>query len=249
MKAYIFLIAILFSAIPLKASVIETRYVEDVLPFIDEETWFLVDLDNCLFEAAQALGHANWFYDLVQQKMGQGMTREEALNAVYPDWIRTQNICPVKLIEEQFATVLRSLQEKGVAVMGCTHRQPSVAEATFRQVKSLGVDFCQSAPLFQAESAIPSQTPTLYSQGILFVGDYNRKIDIFKSFLFLSGQKPKKVVFIDDKLKNVEELEELTQLGIEYQGIHYRAIEYAKPIYSPEAAALQFKLFNETAGR
>ncbi len=40
---------------------IEAKNIEDVIPLIDNETWFLVDPDNCMFEGAQALGHANWF--------------------------------------------------------------------------------------------------------------------------------------------------------------------------------------------
>ena len=39
--------------------IIETNTIENVLPLIDEETWFLVDLDNTLFQAKQALGHVN----------------------------------------------------------------------------------------------------------------------------------------------------------------------------------------------
>ncbi len=245
MRASIFLITLLFSWAQLKAAIIETRHVEDVLPFIDEETWFLVDLDNCMFEAVQALGHANWFYGQIQQKMRLGMTQEDAIREAYPDWIKTQNICQVKPVEENFVRILSSLQDKGIIIMGCTHRQPSVVDATFRQVRSLGFDFSKSSPYSQNEVIIPSQTPVLYSQGILFVGDYNKKIDIFKSFLSLIGQKPKKVVFIDDKLKNVVELEELSKLGIEYQGIHYTAIEHTKPVYVSEIAEFQQKFLSQ----
>ena len=46
------------------------------------------------------------------------------------------------------------------------------------------------------------------------------------------NQNPKKIVFIDDKRKNVEELEALTKYGIEYIGVHYTAIEYAEPFLS-----------------
>lgn len=45
------------------AKIIETAHIADAIPYIDEETWFLVDLDNTMFESKQALGHANWFYD------------------------------------------------------------------------------------------------------------------------------------------------------------------------------------------
>jgi hypothetical protein len=45
-----------FASLQMEAKIIETRYIEDVIPLIDEDTWFLVDLDNCLFEGSQALG-------------------------------------------------------------------------------------------------------------------------------------------------------------------------------------------------
>jgi len=70
-----------------EAKIIETRHIEDVIPLIDHETLFLVDLDNCMFEGAQALGHANWFYDELQQRMQKGMSREEAIEINLPSLI------------------------------------------------------------------------------------------------------------------------------------------------------------------
>lgn len=63
---------LLFCLSSLEAKIIETNHINNVLPLIDEDTWFLVDLDNCMFEAAQALGHASWFYDEVWQRMQKG---------------------------------------------------------------------------------------------------------------------------------------------------------------------------------
>ena len=63
----------------MEAKIIETRFIEDVIPLVDQETWLLVDLDNCMFEGATALGHANWFYDELQRRMQKGMSREEAI--------------------------------------------------------------------------------------------------------------------------------------------------------------------------
>ena len=92
---------------------------------------------------------------------------------------------------------------------------------------------------------IPASTPTLYLQGILFVGDYNKKGDVFLPFLSIIKQFPKKVVFIDDKRKNVEELEQtLTKYGIDYVGIYYTAIEQSKSIYSRELADFQYKFLD-----
>lgn len=234
---------LLFCLTSLEAKVIETKHIEDVLPLIDEDTWFLVDLDNCMFQGAQALGHANWFYDQLQQRMEKGMSREEAISDVYPHWIKTQRVCKVKPLEESFVPTLLLLQNKGVTIMGLTHRQPSVADSTVRQVNSLGFDFSATAPSKDSFS-IPAKTPTLYFQGILFVGDYNKKIDIFEPFLSTIKKNPRKIVFIDDKRKNVEELDVLTKYGIEYIGVHYTAIEDSKPVYMREVAEFQYKFLD-----
>jgi Protein of unknown function (DUF2608) len=228
----------------LEAKIIETKHIEDVLPLIDENTWFLVDLDNCMFQGAQALGHANWFYDELQQRMQKGMSREEAISDAYPHWIKTQRICRVMPLEDNFVPTLLLLQSKGITIMGLTHRQPSVLDSTARQVNSLGFDFSLTAPSKDSFS-IPAKTATLYHQGILFVGDYNKKIDVFEPFLSIIKKSPKKIVFIDDKRKNVEELETLIKHGIEYIGVYYRAIEDAKSVYLREVAEFQYKFFDK----
>lgn len=129
------------SSVAIEAKIIETQFIDDVVPLIDKDTWFLVDLDNCMFEGAQALGHANWFYDELQQRMQKGMGREEAIRDAYPIWIKTQKLCKVKPLETNFVPALVTLQAKGVVIMGLTHRQPSVADSTIQQVNSLGFDF------------------------------------------------------------------------------------------------------------
>lgn len=232
------------TSLEIEAKILETKHVEDVLPLIDENTWFLVDLDNCMFQGAQALGHANWFYDQLQKRLEKGMSREEAIADAYPDWVKTQKVCNVKPLEENFVPLLLMLQSKNITIMGLTHRQPSVADSTARQVSSLGFDFLTTAPS-KDSFVVPAKTPTLYFQGILFVGDYNKKIDIFEPFLSLIKKNPKKIVFIDDKRKNVEELEGLTKCGIEYIGVHYTAIEDSKPVYFPDVAEFQYKFLDQ----
>lgn len=233
---------ICFIAFNVNAEIIETRYIDDVLPLIDEETWFLIDLDNCMFEGTEALGHANWFYDELGKRMSAGLTREDAIADFYPHWIKTQEVSNVKPLEDHFVSGLLTLQSKGITIMGLTHRQPPIAHSTVRQVKSLGFDFFKTAP-FKKCFSLPAKTPTLYIRGILFVGDYNRKIDVFETFLFMIKKTPSKVVFIDDKRKNVEELEAITKHGIVYTGVHYTAIDYAHPIYDPEIAYIQSVFF------
>ena len=105
------LLILAFSGIGV-AKVIETRTIEDVVPLIDEETWFLVDLDNTLFETAQAFGHTNWFYDEIEQRMNQGVSRDEAITEIYPLWLKIQERSNVQLLRGElrlyFANVAKS---------------------------------------------------------------------------------------------------------------------------------------------
>lgn len=90
------------ASLKIEARILETKYIEEILPLIDEDAWLLVDLDNCMFQGAQALGHANWFYDELHQRMQKGMSREEAIADAYPVWIKTQKVCKVKALRRKF---------------------------------------------------------------------------------------------------------------------------------------------------
>lgn len=228
-----------------EAKIIETITIENIIPLIDENTWLLVDLDNTMFEGKQALGHTEWFYDKAHEKMRNGMTLEEATRECYPEWIEVQKVCPVKPVEAAFIPELIHLRQRNIIMMGLTHRQPSLAESTIRQLASLEWSFLDSAPLKQT-FVVPSETPTIYTQGILFTGEYNKKGETFVRFLSLINQKPKKIVFIDDKRSHVEEVERaLMQQNIEYIGIHYTAIEHVEKVYFPEIAEFQKKFLNK----
>jgi len=225
--------------------IVETSHIADVLQYIDEDTWLLVDLDNTLFEAQQAFGHANWFYDEMKKKLQNGLSQEEAIRDIAPIWTRAQQICSVKPLEEDFIPTLISLQNRGIIIMGLTHRQPAVAEATIRQIASLGFDFLKTAP-HKDSLVIPAKGPTLYVKGVLFVNDCHEKGDVFIPFLSMINQVPQKIVFVDDKRKNVEELEQTTSKhDIEYVGVYYTAIERVTPVYSRKIAEFQHKFLDK----
>lgn len=228
-----------------EARIIETAHVADAIQFIDEDTWFLVDLDNTLFEGKQALGHTEWFYDKAYQMMKNGMTLDEATRECYPEWIEVQKVCSVKPVEESFIPALIKLQQCGVVVMGLTHRQPSISDSTIRQINSLGFSFTSTSPTLNVFS-VPSTTPTLFTQGVLFTGEFNKKGETFIGFLSLINKTPEKVVFIDDKRKHVEEVESaLAHLGIDCVGIHYTAINHVEKVYFPEIADFQYKFLKK----
>ena len=85
------------------ATIYETHTIETILPYVDETTWVIVDLDNTTFEGRQALGHTDWFYDKAHALMREeGLTLDEATRQCYPKWIEIQKFCPVKPVEDIF---------------------------------------------------------------------------------------------------------------------------------------------------
>ncbi len=243
LKIFAYLI-LFFLPIVARATIVETTTIEAVIPLIDEETWVVVDLDNTTFEGKQAFGHTEWFYDKAYAIMEEGLTLDEATRICYPEWIEIQKKCPVKPVEPAFIHALGMFQERGNIVMALTHRQPSLAEATLRQINSLDLDFQLTAP--EPDTlVVPSDTPTLYIEGVLFTGEYNKKGEIFVRFLSMINKKPKKVLFIDDKRSHVEDVKRaLTNENIDYIGVHYTANNHVEKVYSRELAELQRKYFN-----
>jgi hypothetical protein len=222
------------------------KSIKEIKEKWDEKCWVLVDLDNCLFEAQQALGHADWFYDLVKDRMNKGMTKDEAIMDAYPLWIKTQSICEVRPIEPDFISLIKDLQNKEIVVIGLTHRQPSIINSTIRQVFSLSIDFTKTAPKINEPFEVNINGPSLFKKGVLFVGDYNKKSDVLLKFFEKTSVMPSKIVFFDDKRSNVEDLSPmLDKLGIDYLGVHYTGIRNKPSVYRKEIADLQYNLLDK----
>lgn len=137
------------------------------------------------------------------------------------------------------------MQHQGIVIMGLTHRQPSLVDSTLRQLASLSWSFQPTAPVKDIV-VVPAATPTMYKEGVLFTGEYNKKGEIFARFLSIIGQKPKKIVFVDDKRSHVEDVERAVKaLDISYVGVHYRACEHVKKVYDPALAEFQKKFMKQ----
>ncbi len=217
----------------LNARIIESSSIDEAVTHFMPEAWIMVDLDHTLFQAKQSEGHLFWIYNELDKHLEMGMTREEAITAIYPSWIESQKQCPVETLEASFVPHLLALQRKGAIVMGFTQRPPEIAESTAEQVLSLGINFLSTAPS-QETFFLPFRHSALYSNGILFASDYNTKGEVLSPFFKRINKIPAKVVMIDDKRKNLEDIEAvLAELKVEYLGIHYTAIQHVKSNYTP----------------
>lgn len=230
-----------------EAKIIETSSFSDVIPLVDENTWLVLDLDHTIYEGKEALGHSDWISNIIDKKVEEeGLTLQESIDISYPEWIQAKKRSSVKPVEEGFIRALLDIQKSNIVIMGLTQQRPDLAPVTIRDLFSLDWSFLPTAPSSNTFN-IPTIRPVTYTEGILFVGDYNKKGETFCKFLAIIGQKPLKIVFMDDKRKHVEEMEQAcNEQGIDYIGIHYTAINFSEKVYYPEIAELQRKLMYQT---
>lgn len=152
---------------------------------------------------------------------------------------------PSQVIEADSATVLGDLQKQNVRLIALTAAltrsfpEGNIPELRFAELSRHGFDFSTAFPecediLFDGLPACHSSYPRYYKGVFCSNGDYNRhdtatsKGKALCAFLNHIGWKPTKIVFMDDKLYNVEEMERTLHAfdpSIEFQGLHYTGAE------------------------
>ena len=203
----------------LRAEIIQTNRMEDVLPFVDENTWVLFDIDDTLVESKLQVGRAKWFFYEVKKLVDERHNLESAILELCPEWIRVQEVCPIRPPELQIPNIVCEIQESAGAVLGVTARHPPISAATLKQLAYIGINFTFIAPECPKLEVKP---PIHWEEGVLFLTDFNRKGEIFREWLEYSHFHSKKIILIDDSKENLIQMEEeMAKLGMPFTGFHY----------------------------
>ncbi len=176
------------------------------------------DVDDTLIYYPYHLGRDQWFKETWEATDGDRKAIEDfhRLAGLLAEHL---DVAPV---DPENRDVIRRLQKQGCEVLAITARQkihPGIdnwMEKTHSQVQSVGIDL-----------------PILFT-------DRGPKGPV------ILAQSPSLVVLIDDRLSELQEVEEtLLDAGIPFLGIHYRVME--KVPYDPEIAALELCALMEEA--
>ena len=241
---------LLFAAIislQLHAKIIEIGNFRNVLPHIDGETLLILDLDNTIMEPEDYLGSDQWFTALLSHFMeNEKMGIHQALAIVVPKYNEAHKTATVKPVEQTTIEVISKLQNKNVAIMGMTARGDDCIPFALKQLKSINVDLEKTCVYKNRIPKLNLPHASEYKSGVLFC-TCNSKGDALVEFLNevkKSNPKfvnPKKIVFIDDKEKNVKAIEDAAnKLGIKFTGIRYgfldekvKAVELTADMLAP----------------
>ena len=115
--------------------------------------------------------------------------------------------------------LIHQLQKENICVLALTKRKTSDnAEITALQLKKIGVDFT-SCPLTSKKVSLTP--PASFHQGIIATGGTN-KGTVLTEFLKKTESSFSKIILIDDKLKNLYDVDEaLKKMNIDFTGIRY----------------------------
>ena len=231
--------------LPYRGKIIETDKIIDILEYASPKTFFIFDVNDTLMMTSSCLGSDIWAHKTVSDGVKRGMTREEVLDRIHGFWLDIIIQSQFKPVEEETAQVIRRLQKQGSPFIAMTGRIPELAYQTIHQLRSISVDFSNGS-FAKANFTIDVHYPARYINGIIFAGLLNRKVDVLLKFLEQNPVVFDRIVFVDDKRKNVEEIAQAAAiLGKEYIGVHYRAVDpYAKD-YDPNVVKIQSIFFQK----
>lgn len=208
------------------------------------KTFFLFDIDDTIFDSPTMLGSKAW--------------RKYIVEAAGRNWHDIFSYAlaqkyPIKTVEEITSSFVRNLQNKGFVVCALTSRerklwydmpQEGIDVLTENQLSSVGVNFNNRS----LENIYPQLSEdSEYYNGIFFA-HIEPKGNYLYQLLEKSIDRPEKIIFIDDKLSQVESVAAaLTKLGLPHECYLYAATD--KKAFRPLVANIQLYYFYESDGQ
>lgn len=157
------------------------------------------------------------------------------------------------LIESSIPWFIKKLQTKGAKTMALTSARTgkfgvieNAEDWRLKILKQFDMDFSHAFPknpLIYFDQVKNESDYPLFKNGILFLGDEkNTKGDLLVQFLEKMQYKPKKVIFIDDKMPHLISVETaLNEAKISFQGYQYKGVEQLSEEFDEQIAEIQFK--------
>ncbi len=152
----------------------------------------------------------------------------------------------VQPVERMTPALIRYLQKNKVKVLALTARPLTLANRSVEQLSSIGIDLTLTAPSAALKQRLGTE-PTLYNKGILLVGPHNNKGTVLAQFIKSNTQQPiSKVVFIDDKVGNVQNVDEgLKGFSFPHFELRYSAADAYVKSFNSKIGDLQWYVFQK----
>lgn len=236
-----YLLATVFLPLYLCAVIIESNSLKRCIDCHKEGTWLICDIDNTLIESCQQIGTVQWAEHLMKSLKEGGVPLSKVLEIEQKAWLDVQKDIIVRLVADDTAAILEQMLQKGLPVMALTARDFQEKSHTEGQLKGCGIKL--KVPGNKSLELYIKGQRVLYEKGILYAGHSLKKSEALAAFLEKWQEKPQHIIFVDDKLHHVEDIEKLCHsLGISFTGIRFSAADERVKGYNPEIARLQWEM-------
>lgn len=231
-----------------QAEIREIKSMKEVIDSLEAETLLVFDIDNTLLEPTGQLGSDQWFYYLYDALKLQGVEASEVPAQAMKIWNETQPLISMKAVEAITPDLVKGQQIRAVKMMALTARTLDIAPLTIKQLQSINISFGEPVAL-TADFRIPkkelgSADDALFSKGVMLVGESNNKGKVLAYLLKKINLTPKKVVFVDDKFKHVQDMEVIMAgLQIPYVGLRYGAADEKVKVFTEIMAEAKDKKY------
>lgn len=236
------LISSIFITSFLQGEILEIDQIDDVRPFITQKTLCLFDIDDTLIDNPLSVGSPPW-RNWVKSKVSNFNTHFAMYDALT---LYIAKSAPYKAMEPTTAKLISDLQQSGVAVFAFTARGRTqwytteiegVDRFTKEQLDHAGIDFTKT----HIPQELHSLESTYFNDGIIFA-QHIKKGDLLKHLFKDLNYMPPLIVFVDDKLDQVQSVEAaVKEAGIPFIGFWYRRSESDRANFNPHAANIQLE--------
>ena len=226
---YFVFISTVFAAFPNTSQIITIKSMQEIENYIEQDTLVLFDLDHTIFEGKEyGYGHANWFYDRIEQGKAQGIDEKTTIKQIFPHWLWSQKNTEVKPVESLTPGLIKKLQKNGIQMIGLTSRQVPLADTSLKQLTSIHISFKSDYLPKDTIAWTTFTAPTLMKDGVIFCSEYNDKGEVLHAYLEKINIHPKKVLFIDDGMRNLQSVMKAYSGEAVVLGLHYPLVAEAK---------------------
>lgn len=192
------------------------------------------DVDGVLINGVDRIFHSENIHDGLANKYIDYIASKYKLNQDQKELFVSELFIQRKaeLVDTKILDIMQSLQSNNIpsialtcCFVGSLGKIKSVANWRINELAKLGVNFnfnfCHLDKIKLNTLPKVGKYYPLYKQGILFCLQSN-KGQVLRTFLEKINWVPTKVVFIDDKINNLQSVqEELKIKNIQYIGLHY----------------------------
>lgn len=209
---------------------IESNDICCVENFIDNSQLrplLIYDIDNTLVRAQDVQARDEYFSARLKREMESGKDLTTACNIVLPQFFECMKKTAVSLVDERSVGSITRLQRRGIAMIALTARSPHVLEVcTLKQLARVGINFRITSPAHENDLNFTGMMDKAdFKGGVVFCGN-NDKGAVLERLFEQTGFIPDKIIFVDDKLKNLENVErEALKLHIPFLGIRYSKLD------------------------